>query len=84
MEAPPLPDQELLRELCRTKMPFGKYQGQLLLKLPENYLAWLARHGMPKGRLGMMLETALVIRQYGLDGLIRPLIDEGEDSFRLR
>jgi len=71
-------NQELLRELCVYRMPFGKYKGELLVKLPEAYLAWFARKGMPSGKLGIMLETALVIRQNGLDNLIKPLL--GRDS----
>jgi len=68
-------NQELLRELCGYRMPFGKYKGELLVKLPEAYLAWFARKGMPGGKLGMMLETALVIRQNGLDALVAPLLN---------
>lgn len=74
MESPALPDQELLRELCEYRMPFGKYQGQLLVQLPEAYLAWFARKGMPAGKLGMMLSTALVIRSNGLEDLVRPFL----------
>lgn len=74
MESPALPDAELLRELCAYRMPFGKHKGQLLVTLPEAYLAWFARTGMPAGKLGMMLETALVVRQNGLDDLVRPLL----------
>jgi uncharacterized protein (DUF3820 family) len=58
-------------------MPFGKYQGQLLVQLPEAYLAWFARKGMPSGKLGMMLSTALVIRSNGLEDLVRPLLKRG-------
>lgn len=76
VDSPALPDEELLRELCRYRMPFGKYEGRLLVKLPEAYLAWFAREGMPRGKLGMMLETALVIRSNGLQRLVAPLLDE--------
>lgn len=84
MKSPALPDEELLLELCRYRMPFGKYEGQLLLKLPEAYLAWFARKGMPSGKLGMMLETALVVRQNGLDQLVAPLLARAEDEERSR
>lgn len=81
---PALPDQELLLELCRYRMPFGKYEGQLLVKLPEAYLAWFARNGMPPGKLGMMLETALVVRMNGLEALLKPLLsrDSGAETDR--
>lgn len=78
MDSPALPDQKLLEELCRYRMPFGKYEGQLLLRLPEAYLAWFARKGMPSGKLGMMLQTALVVRQNGLDQLVAPLLARTE------
>jgi uncharacterized protein (DUF3820 family) len=76
VEAPSLPDPELLREVCNYRMPFGKHAGQLIINLPEAYLAWFARKGMPAGKLGMMLETALVIRQNGLDALVKPLLEK--------
>jgi len=73
---PALPSPELLQELVRARMPFGKYKGQLLIKLPEAYLAWWSRQSMPQGKLGVLLETALVIRHNGLDAILQPLLDE--------
>lgn len=70
---PPEPDPQLLLELVEYRMPFGKYKGMRLLELPEAYLSWFARKGMPPGKLGVLLETALVIRSNGLDGLTRKL-----------
>lgn len=54
-------------------MPFGKYEGTRLLELPEAYLAWFARKGMPGGKLGVLLETALVVRSNGLEPMLRAL-----------
>jgi len=71
MQAPP--NQELLLELLDYRMPFGKYQGVRLLALPEAYLAWFARQGMPPGKLGMLMETALVVRSNGLEPLCHEL-----------
>jgi uncharacterized protein len=62
-----LDDRELLLELLEYRMPFGKYHGVRLLELPEAYLAWFARKGMPPGKLGRLMETALVIRSNGLE-----------------
>ena len=50
-----LPSPEILAELARARMPFGKYKGVRLLELHEAYLAWFARQGMPPGKLGMLL-----------------------------
>ncbi len=67
------PSTELLLELLDYRMPFGKYKGWSLLKLPEAYLAWFARKGMPPGKLGVLLETALVVRSNGLEPVIQQL-----------
>ncbi|QQS51187.1 MAG: DUF3820 family protein [Bacteroidota bacterium] len=66
-------DASLLTELTTQKMPFGKYKGTTLYKLPEYYLVWFKRQGFPKGRLGMMLETLYEIRLNGLEYLLDPL-----------
>jgi uncharacterized protein len=65
-----LPDPDLLRELVDYRMPFGKYSGRRLVDIPEPYLVWLQQKGMPSGKLGMLLETALVVRSNGLESLI--------------
>ncbi len=72
-EPPQLPDPELLLELVRTPMPFGKYAGRVLIDLPEPYLLWFANKGFPRGRLGELLALTLEIKRNGLEGLLRPL-----------
>lgn len=67
--------QEDLIELARTTMPFGKYSGRPLIRLPEEYLLWFQAKGWPKGRLGQMMALALLIRSEGLESLITPLMD---------
>jgi uncharacterized protein (DUF3820 family) len=64
---------ELLLDLVSYKMPFGKYKDRLLCDLPVYYLEWFARKGFPKGKLGMLLQTMLVIKQNGLEDLLKPL-----------
>lgn len=78
----PLPSHELLIELCQYRMPFGKYQGWPLLRLPEAYLAWFARNGMPSGKLGTLLETALVVRSNGLEPVVEPILQALERQRR--
>lgn len=65
---------EILKDLVRVKMPFGKYKGILLCNLPVSYLEWFKRKdGFPAGKLGMQLETLWVIKTNGLEDLLRPL-----------
>jgi uncharacterized protein (DUF3820 family) len=33
-----IPNEEMLLELARMEMPFGKYKGRLLIDLPEPYV----------------------------------------------
>ncbi len=67
------PDPQLLLELVRMKMPFGKYEGRLLCNLPVSYLEWFNRKGFPKGKLGMLLQTMYEIKLNGLEKLLQPL-----------
>jgi uncharacterized protein (DUF3820 family) len=66
-------DRNDLLRLARTDMPFGKYQGWLLIDLPEPYLLWFADNGFPEGQLGRLLALALEIRINGLEYLLKPL-----------
>lgn len=62
-----------LIELAHTTMPFGKYQGRKLIKLPEEYLLWFQNKGFPNGRLGQLLALALLLRSEGLEHLLDPI-----------
>ena len=64
---------EILKEICETEMPFGKYKGTILVDLPINYLEWFQRQGMPAGKLGMQLSTIYEIKMNGLMDLLTPL-----------
>ncbi|GAA0511680.1 DUF3820 family protein [Tatumella terrea] len=60
--------------LANTRMPFGKYQGRVLIDLPEEYLLWFARKEVfPAGHLGELMQLALAIKIEGLQGLVDPL-----------
>jgi hypothetical protein len=69
-EDQPIPDSKLLIDLIRMKMPFGKYEGTELYRLPVSYLEWFNRKGFPQGKLGMLLQTLYEIKLNGLDGLL--------------
>jgi uncharacterized protein (DUF3820 family) len=66
-------EKEDLLKLAKTKMPFGKYRGRLLIDLPEPYLLWFADKGFPEGKLGMLMKLALELRIHGLEYLVEPL-----------
>lgn len=64
------PDPEILRQILRRRMPFGRYEGTPLSQLPVSYREWFARNGFPKGKLGLLLETLHVIKTNGLEDLL--------------
>ena len=72
-DATPPFDHRALLELARTRMPFGKYAGRLLIDLPEPYVVWFAQQGFPNGKLGEMLQTVYEIKVNGLEFLFDPL-----------
>lgn len=67
------PNPDILKDLVKTKMPFGKYKDTLLCDLPVSYLEWFYREGFPAGKLGMMLATIYEIKINGLTDLLRPI-----------
>lgn len=67
------PNPQLLIDLVKTKMPYGKYKGRLICDLPAFYLEWFSREGFPKGKLGIMLATMHEIKLNGLEGLLKPI-----------
>lgn len=75
-------EQAHLIKLATMEMPFGKFQGRVLIDLPEEYLLWFARKGFPRGELGMLMQLALEIRIEGLERLIKLLRDGDEASMR--
>jgi len=66
-------NSEVLLELVKFKMPFGRYKGTILANLPVSYLEWFQRKGFPEGKLGMMLATMYEIKSNGLEYLLDPL-----------
>lgn len=67
------PDSEILKDLVKMKMPFGKYKGTTLCDLPVSYLEWFSSKGFPEGKLGMQLATIYEIKINGLAHLLDPL-----------
>jgi uncharacterized protein len=65
------PDKQVLIDIVRTKMPFGKYKDVLLCDLPVSYLEWFIRKGgFPEGKIKMLLSTVYEIKSNGLDEIL--------------
>jgi len=65
--------QDDLLALANMTMPFGKYQGKVLMDLPEEYLLWFQGKGFPQGRLGQLLGLCLEVKINGLDEVLEPM-----------
>ena len=64
-------NQQLLIDVAKMKMPFGKFKGTFLIDLPEHYVVWYHNKGFPKGKLGDLLQTVYELKLNGLEDLIR-------------
>jgi uncharacterized protein (DUF3820 family) len=69
----PVFDHSELIELVKARMPFGKYEGRLIVDLPEDYLVWFASKGFPQGKVGRMLQAVYEFKLNGLESLFDPL-----------
>ncbi len=72
--------RNLLNEIGRMRMPFGKYgpkeyppHGFPICDLPEEYLAWFKERGFPKGRLGELMQWVWEIKANGMDAVFNPI-----------
>lgn len=70
------PDPKHLVELANYKMPFGKYKGYYLIKIPEYYYVWYQRKGFPQGKLGRFMQETYDLKLNGLEEIIYKLIDK--------
>ena len=71
-----LADQQCLLDAINQIMPFGKYKGSKLIKLPEPYLVWFHNKGFPEGKLGEQLGLMYEIKLNGLEDMLQPLINK--------
>lgn len=65
---------QIIRDIIKTKMPYGKYKGMAIYRLPEPYLVWHHSKGFPPGKLGMLLHTIYEIKLNGLEFLLKPFL----------
>jgi hypothetical protein len=73
MSESPAYDHAQLIELVKARMPFGKYEGRLIIDIPEDYLVWFASKGFPQGKVGRMMQAVYEFKLNGLDELFDPL-----------
>ncbi|MFD1008274.1 MULTISPECIES: putative quorum-sensing-regulated virulence factor [Oceanisphaera] len=78
-----LASSELLNIISKT-MPFGKYSGRPLLKLPMAYLCWLERGGWPPGVLGTELALVYELKLNGVDLPLYQLLKPSPSGNRQR
>ena len=76
MEDVPMPDGQILLDVIKAKMPFGKYKGIGLGSLPVSYLEWFSIRGFPNGKLGRQLLVLYEIKLNGLDSLLTTIEKE--------
>lgn len=62
-----------LLKIANMQMPFGKYKGRVLIDLPEAYIIWFQKNGLPQGELGRLLSQLSEIKANGLEYLFQPL-----------
>ncbi|MDG1682461.1 MAG: DUF3820 family protein [Flavobacteriaceae bacterium] len=66
-------DKQILIDLSKMKMPFGKYKGRYLIDLPEHYIIWYKNKGLPPGKLGKQLELVFELQLNGLENIVREI-----------
>ena len=83
--------RNLLVEIGRTHMPFGKFgikeyppSGVPIMDLPIEYLSWFKERGFPKGRLGELMAEVMEIKDVGMDLVFDPLRQARGGRFPLR
>jgi uncharacterized protein len=62
-------NRDYMMKFAQTRMPYGKYEGVLLIDLPEPYVVWYHQKGFPQGELGRMLGMLYEIKLNGLEYL---------------
>ena len=73
-------DRTFLIKLVRAKMPYGRYKGWYITRLPVHYLEWFHRKGFPNGTLGQYLATMFEIKTNGLEDILTPIIRSVRDK----
>ena len=62
-----------LLKLATMEMPYGKFKGRILMDLPEHYVVWYFKEGLPETEIGRLLYLLYEIKINGLDYLLKPI-----------
>lgn len=83
--------RNLLIEIGKTRMPFGKFgikayppAGVPIIDLPPEYLGWFKERGFPKGRLGELMAEVEEIKAVGMDSVFDLIRQANGGRFRLQ
>lgn len=83
--------RNLLLEISKARMPFGKFGPQFyppagvpIIDLPPEYLAWFKERGFPKRRLGQLMAEVYEIKHVGMDQVFDPIRSMNGGRFKLR
>lgn len=66
-------NHQLLIDLAKMRMPFGKFKGTFLIELPEHYVVWYHNKGFPKGKLGEQMQLVYELKINGLEDIVRKI-----------
>ena len=66
-------DKQILIDLSKMKMPYGKYKNRYLIDLPEHYIVWYKNKGFPSGKLGKQLVLVYELQLNGLEDIVREI-----------
>ncbi len=78
-------DPDALLRLANARMPFGRYKGELLLDLPQEYVFWFANRARPgttgatRVRVDGQLAAIYSMRFNGQEQVLRALVESDED-----
>ncbi len=66
---------DYLADLERYRMPFGRFEGSYLDRLPYEYLHWFAekQDGFPGGRLGELMQFVYETKACGAEKVFFPM-----------
>ena len=66
-------DKQILIDLSKMKMTYGKYKGGYLIDLPKQYIIWYKNKGFLSGKFGKQLELVYELQLNGHEDIVRKI-----------